>query len=142
MSFFFLQLPRFILQAMYSNSYDLTRAIDNCPLSTPPTWLLADYDLAGYHDGGTPPIAHGIVSLRGGHGTRSNSNSCSSCCWVPQKRTKRGPHPQNYTAEFLPIISPLRECTTRPSYSTEEFTFSGDAAGCCGVLRGCFSSSL
>lgn len=62
MSLFFVQLPRFILQAMYSNSYDLTRALVNCPLSTPSTWLLADNDLAGYDDGGTSPIAHGIVS--------------------------------------------------------------------------------
>lgn len=41
-----------------------------------------------------------------------------------------------YTAEFLPIISPLRECTKRPSNSMVEFCLMLPV----GVRRGSFSS--
>ncbi len=42
---------------------------------------------------------------------------------------------QTQTDEFLPIISPLLECTTRPSYSTIEFFMEPH-----GVFSGSFSS--
>jgi len=41
-----------------------------------------------------------------------------------------------YTAEFLPIISPLRECTNRPSNSMVEFCLMLPV----GVRSGSFSS--
>lgn len=41
-----------------------------------------------------------------------------------------------YTAEFLPMISPLRECTKRPSNSMVEFCFKLPV----GVRSGSFSS--
>lgn len=42
-----------------------------------------------------------------------------------------------YTDEFFPIISPLLECTTRPSNSTDEFFIDPH-----GVFSGSFSSLL
>lgn len=46
----------------------------------------------------------------------------------------------DYTAEFLPMISPLRICTPLPSNSTDEFIFTPPTSG--NVFNGCFSSSL
>lgn len=48
-------------------------------------------------------------------------------------------HRPDYTAEFLPIISPLRICTPLPSNSTDEFIFPPTSGN---VFNGCFSSSL
>lgn len=48
---------------------------------------------------------------------------------------------RDYTAEFLPIISPFRECTTRPSNSAEKSLLIGSPPFI-GEFNGSISSSL
>lgn len=65
--------------------------------------------------------------------------SASAISWWHRIITVIIIHRPDYTAEFLPIISPLRICTPLPSNSTDEFIFPPTSGN---VFNGCFSSSL